>query len=45
MELEDAIDDDDDEVLGFLSFELGEKVSLRREYLKIVSVGSEVKSV
>jgi len=33
MELEDAIDDDD-EVLGFLSFELGEKVSLRRECLK-----------
>jgi len=25
MELEDAIDDDDDDVLGFLSFEFGEK--------------------
>jgi len=44
MELEDAIDDDD-EILGFLSFEFVERVSLRRECLKIESVGSEVRSV
>jgi len=31
MELEDSIDDDD-EILGFLSFEFGERVSLRRVF-------------